>query len=244
MIIQTNHKKVWWAWGVHILTTMGTLCAMASMVNILNWQAEQALVWLMVAKVIDGIDGPLARYINVQKYTPVIDGNALDLIVDYVTCVVVPILFAVRFNLLPEHLEMTLSILVIMTSAIWFSRKDIETKDLWFRGFPAEWNFVVTVLWLLNTTQPVNALIFVVFIVLTLMPSAKFAHILGAPQFRRLTIPFTITAMFAMVSMTVVLHERHNHIGKIIIVAWVVYYLTISLWRSLMQPDELELLKS
>lgn len=39
----------------------------------------------MVAKVIDGIDGPVARYVNVKKYTPVIDGNALDLVVDYVT---------------------------------------------------------------------------------------------------------------------------------------------------------------
>lgn len=213
---------------------------MASMVNILNGQAEQALVWLIVAKVIDGIDGPLARYIDVKKYTPVIDGNALDLIVDYVTCVVVPVLFAVRFDLLPEHLELPLTILVLMTSAIWFSRKDIETKDFWFRGFPAEWNFVVTVLWLLATTTIVNMGVFVVFIILTMIPAAKFAHILSAPQFRKITIPFTGVAMSTMLIMILSLHQRHNHIGKLIIISWVAYYLSIGLWRSITQPDELE----
>lgn len=227
------------AWGVHVLTTTGALCAMASMINILNMQAEQALVWLMVAKIIDGIDGPLARYVNVKKYTPVIDGNALDLVVDFVTCVVVPVLFAVRFNLLPAHMEMMLSIFVIMSSAIWFSRKDIETADKWFRGFPAEWNFVVTILWLLATSAFVNAAVFAVFIILTLMPSAKFAHILGAHQFRVLTIPLTAISMFTMTVMTLFLSERHNYTGKVIIVTWVIYYLGISIWRSFLQPDEI-----
>lgn len=237
---QSNRKNVFLAWCVHTLTTTGALCAMASMVNILNGQPEQSLVWLMVAKVIDGIDGPVARYVNVKKYTPVIDGNALDLVVDYVTCVVVPVLFAVKFSLLPVGLELILSILVIMTSAIWFSRKDIETKDLWFRGFPAEWNFVVTVLWLLNTAPLLNAGFFVIFIILTLMPAAKFAHILSAHQFRTLTVPFTVVAMTTMVLMTLAPNERHNHMGKLIIIVWVVYYLILSLWRSFMLPDELE----
>jgi len=237
-LVKNNRIGVGLSWATHIFTTTGMLCAMTSMVNILNGNPAQALVWLMAAQVIDGVDGPIARYVNVKKYTPVIDGNILDLVVDYVTCVVVPILFAVRFNLLPVHFEIILSSAVIMTSAIWFSRKDIETKDMWFRGFPTAWNLVVTVLWLIGASQALNAGIFIVFIVLTMMPAAKFAHLLSAPQFRKITVPFSIIAMFTMVYMTVIAQHRHGHFGKVIIVSWVAYYLSIAIWRSL-QADEI-----
>ena len=234
-----NYKtKVYLSWAVHIFTTTGTLCAMSSMINILNGQPAQALVWLMVAQVIDGVDGPMARYINVKKYTPVIDGNLLDLVVDYVTCVIAPILFAVKFDMLPERFEVILSSLVIMTSAIWFSRKDIETKDMWFRGFPTAWNLVVTVLWLIGTSQNINVGIFIAFIILTMMPAAKFAHLLSAPQFRKTTVTLSIIAMITMVYMTVIAQHRHGHFGKLIIVSWAAYYLSISIWRSL-QGDEI-----
>ena len=55
----------------------------------------------MVAMIIDGLDGPLARKFDVSTHVPRIDGNVMDLIIDYVTCVVAPAFFMHEFGLLP-----------------------------------------------------------------------------------------------------------------------------------------------
>ncbi len=47
-------------------------------------------LWLVVAFVVDGIDGPLARRYDVKTYAPQFDGVLLDLIIDYLTYVFIP----------------------------------------------------------------------------------------------------------------------------------------------------------
>jgi len=39
---------------------------------------------------------------------------------------------------------------LVFTSAIWFARRDMMSDDFWFRGFPAAWNLVAPVMFLLN----------------------------------------------------------------------------------------------
>ena len=38
-------------------------------------------LWLVVAFVVDGVDGPLARKYHVKKFAPMFDGVLLDLII-------------------------------------------------------------------------------------------------------------------------------------------------------------------
>lgn len=66
---------------------------MFSLVEIIHGHPSRALLWLMLAQIIDGIDGPMARSGDVKRLVPLIDGNALDLMLDYVTCVAAPALF-------------------------------------------------------------------------------------------------------------------------------------------------------
>ena len=42
-------------------------------------------LWLVVALIVDGIDGPLARRYHVKTMCPTYDGVLLDLIIDYLT---------------------------------------------------------------------------------------------------------------------------------------------------------------
>ena len=97
----------------------------------------------------DRIDGPAARAWSVRDHVRRIDGYTLDLIVDFVTCVVIPVLFLHRFGMLPEGWSLTIGAFMLFTSALWMSRTDQMTDDLFFNGFPGAWNLVVPTLFLL-----------------------------------------------------------------------------------------------
>lgn len=226
------------SWLIHAFTTVGVLCAFYSVVAAIDGNPESSLLWLVLAQIIDGIDGPLARKFMVKKYVPVLDGNVLDLVIDYVTCVFVPVIFMLRFELVPPGLNMVVCSLILASSAIWFARKDIETKDMWFRGFPAGWNLVVTVMWLFGLSPAINTLISVVLVVVTITPQIKFFHILGSPQNRKMTILLSGMMILSIGTMMIYPTQRHNIIAKATIIVWVIYAAVMSVWRTL-QPDEI-----
>jgi phosphatidylcholine synthase len=231
-------KKKLAAWSVHYFTATGTLCALYAMFAINADHPRAALIWLMVAFVIDGLDGQLARKFNVKKHAAIIDGNVLDLVIDYMTCVIVPVLFAIHFDIFPKHLAGFICSLIVFVSALWFSRKDIETRDYWFRGFPTAWNLVIPALWLLNTSIAINAAVAALFIVLTITPKAKFFHVLRAPQFQPYTIILSAILVGLMSFMILNPREEHLFVGKLFIIVWTIYATAVSIWRSL-QPDEI-----
>ena len=91
---------------------------------------------------VDGIDGTLARWARVKEHAPRIDGEAFDLIVDYLNYVFVPAIFICRAGLVPQALALPAgggdpALLVYV-----FVRRDMKTEDNYFRGFPALWNVV------------------------------------------------------------------------------------------------------
>ncbi len=225
------------AWAVHLFTTTGVIWALLATVSIAKHRAGLALFWLLIAQVVDGLDGPLARKFNVRRFAPVIDGNVLDLVIDYLTCVVVPMVFALRFGMYPAGLRMWMIAAVLYVSALWFARRDIETKDIWFRGFPAAWNLVITFFWILDTHPTANVFISLILIVLTLTPQVKFFHAMSSKQFRRISLPFTILMML-MAAWMVRFHDRYNSFGHFVVIAWVLYTIVLSIWRSTL-PDEL-----
>ena len=226
------------AWSIHYFTATGALCALYALVEIATSHPRAALLWLMASQVIDGVDGQLARRYKVVEHTPLFDGNVLDLVIDYTTCALVPVLFAMKFDLFPPGLELVISSLIIFVSVIWFARKDIETRDFWFRGFPTAWNLVVTIFWLFLRGSPwVCAGLAAVFIVLTVTPRVKFFHIMRSPQFRTSTILLSSLLLIDMSFMISNRQIRHNILAQSVVLIWSVYSIAICIWRSL-QPDE------
>ena len=55
---------------------------------------------------------------------------------------------------------------LVATSAIWFARRDMMSEDNWFRGFPAAWNLVAPVMFLMEARTSVGAIITLVLSVL------------------------------------------------------------------------------
>lgn len=199
---------------------------MLSLVAVLRQDARAALLWLVVAQVIDGIDGPIARWLRVDIVLPNLDGYTLDLVVDYVTCVVVPAAFLYRFQLVPGWAMMPSVSLVLFTSALWFSRKDMLTEDHWFRGWPAVWNLAVPCMYLAGTHHVINLVVLVLCASFT-MTNLPFVHPLQVTDGRVFTAAVTVVWLITLVTLTMML-PRHTAWGDLFLLGPPCYYLGLT----------------
>ena len=170
---------------------------MLALQAVLEQRATAAMVLLLVTQLIDGIDGPMARATSVKERVPKIDGYVLDLVIDFVTCVIVPAAFIYQFHLLPARFAVALVGLAVFTSAIWFSRTDMMTPDYWFRGFPAVWNLAAPTLYLLHVRQG-DAAIVVILLSVASLTDLPFPHPVRAVWMRPFTLTVTVLWLTAM----------------------------------------------
>ena len=131
------------AWVVHAITASSAVFALLALGAIQAGDLRLALLWLLAALAVDGIDGTLARRADVKRNAANIDGETLDLVVDYLTYVFVPTVFLISADLLPERLAWPLAGLIQLCALYSFVRRDLKSEDNYFRGFPGLWNIVV-----------------------------------------------------------------------------------------------------
>lgn len=162
-------------WSVHALTASGAVIAFLAFIAVEQSQPRLALLWLGVALIVDGIDGPLARLAKVGERTPRLDGSTLDLVVDYLNYVFVPAVLIYRAGLLPASYGLVFVALILLSSLYTFARTDMKTADNFFRGFPALWNAIAFYLFMLRPGPLAGAVAVAVFAVLTFAP-VHFVH--------------------------------------------------------------------
>src|SRR5256886_7065699 len=133
------------------------------------------------------IDGTLARAVGVKQVLPFFDGTRLDDIVDYFTYVIVPVLFVLRFDLLPPALALPVALCPVLASAYGFCRTDAKTADHYFRGFPSYWNVFAFYAFALPLSRGATALWIAALTLLVFAP-LKFLYPSRAPYFRGLSI--------------------------------------------------------
>jgi phosphatidylcholine synthase len=239
------HHPVAKGYLVHCVTASGAICGMFGLIAVADKQPRAAVLWLAVAMILDGVDGPVARAWSVRECVPRIDGYALDLIIDYVTCIVIPVLFLHRFAMLPHGWSLYIGAFMLFSSALWMSRTDQMSSDHFFNGFPCEWNMIVPTLYLLNAEKWVVAAACVV-LALTQFTNIKFPHPMQVRLFRPLTVGITIVWLAAVLFM---IGERHANplgiypldrpaplIGVVLLIVCPVYIVGLGIWRTL-KPD-------
>jgi len=192
---------------------------------------KEAILWLMVAMILDGIDGPYARKWKVAETVPRIDGYTLDLIIDYVTCIVIPVLFMHRFHMLPRHWSIVIGSFVLFMSALWMSRTDQMTHDHWFNGFPCEWNMIVPTLYLLDASGWFAAFACVV-LCLTQLTNVKFPHPMQVRLFRPVTITVTVVWLASVLYMTA-RHPATPLFGTLLLILCPCYIVGLGVWRTI-----------
>ena len=77
-------KDIYLTWFFHLLTSVGVICDFFALKNTIDGEIYKAFIWLGLSLMIDGIDGPIARFLKVDKKLPHIDSHMLDSIVDYI----------------------------------------------------------------------------------------------------------------------------------------------------------------
>lgn len=169
------------AFSVHIFTALGAAVALIAMVEAVREQWAAMFLWLGLALVIDGVDGTLARRYDVANVLPNWSGDALDLVIDYVTYVFIPAYAIVAGDLMPPWIAMPLGAAVVVSGALYFADRRMKTDDYHFRGFPALWNVVAFYLFLLQPPPWIAAALVAAFVVLTFLP----VHVLHPMRVRR-----------------------------------------------------------
>jgi len=224
------------AWAIHAFTALGIVPALLSIDALLRGDARASLLWLGVALLIDGLDGPLARRYEVTRFAPRFDGATLDMVIDYLTYTAIPALMVWQLGLVPEGWGIAAASYIMLTALYCFGNRDMKTHDNYFQGFPATWNVVVLYFIILGTGPMTNLITIAALGVLTFVP-LKFVHPLRVKRMRLITIFMTATWSVSSVWLVVSFNARPLLESEpAAFGAWLfasIYFAGISLFRSI-----------
>jgi phosphatidylcholine synthase len=173
--------------AIHLLTASGAALALLSALAAFQGDWSAVFIWLGLALLVDGVDGPLARRYRVRERLPKWDGAAIDVVIDYTTYVFVPAIIVARALELTPLLGAALGIVVAVTAALYYADTRMKQPDNSFRGFPVVWNMAVFVLFAFLPPPEVTTAVILVLAILTFMP-INFVHPVRVERWRRVTL--------------------------------------------------------
>jgi phosphatidylcholine synthase len=184
-------KKVTWpqakAFSVHLLTASGSFLAFLSVVAASEQRWAAMFWWLGLALFVDGIDGPMARRLQVKLVLPTWSGDTLDNIIDYVTYVLIPAFALYQRGFMGEGLSFLSAAIIVVTSAIYYADTGMKTKENFFKGFPVVWNMLVFTLFIAEPGEWAAFAVVVAAAVLTFVP-IHFLHPVRVQRLRPLNL--------------------------------------------------------
>ncbi len=218
------------AFAVHIFTASGAAIAFLAMLAAIEKAWPEMFLWLGLALVVDGIDGPMARKLRVVTLLPRWSGDVLDLVMDFLTYVFVPAYAISHAGVLPEPLAVPAGLAIVVTAALYFADRQMKTDDNYFRGFPALWNAVAFYLILLPPMPWLAAAFVVVLLVATFLPF-PFVHPVRVRRLRGLTI--SLLAGWAILALYAITQGMKPNGGvTAALCAIAVYFLAVGMLRK------------
>ncbi len=211
------------AFSVHLLTASGSFLAFLSLVAASEKQWTSMFFWLGLALFVDGIDGPIARKLQVKEILPTWSGDMLDNIIDYVTYVLIPAYALYQFELMGPGFSFLSAAIIMVSSAIYYADTGMKTKEHFFKGFPVVWNMVVFSLFVLfepaksnvsATSQWVSFAVVVTAGLLTFVP-INFIHPVRVERLRPFNLGMTLLwCAFGVLALAqATLASFYNQIG-------------------------------
>ncbi|MGH6678390.1 MAG: CDP-alcohol phosphatidyltransferase family protein, partial [Bradyrhizobium sp.] len=175
------------AFSVHVFTALGAALALLALLEAVRAHWAAMFLWLGLALIIDALDGPLARRLDVVRLQPNWSGDVLDLVVDFVTYVFVPAYAITASGLLLPWAAPILGGGIAVSGALYFADRRMKSADNHFRGFPGLWNLVAFYLFLLRWPPVISSLATVILIAATFLPF-HVLHPVRTVRLRRLTL--------------------------------------------------------
>ena len=180
-------SKVLLSYCVHLFTVSGVVFSFLALICALDQNIPAVFFFLAIALFVDGIDGTLARLVDVKKNTPNINGEILDNIIDYLNYVFIPSFVIYWCDLVPEGLELMSVCIILLVSCYTFANNNIKTSDYYFSGFPALWNVLILYFYLLEFSPLLNFYLILFFALLTFIPF-KYLHPFRVVEFRKTSL--------------------------------------------------------
>jgi phosphatidylcholine synthase len=218
------------AYGVHVLTALGAALGLLALQAVIAGNLAAAFAWLAVALVVDALDGPLARALDVKALAKRYDGAQLDLVVDFITYVFVPAAMLLREDVMAQPWGLACGLVVTLTSALYFADTGMKTDDWWFRGFPAVWNLVV--FYVVALAPPVWLSLAVVTVATVLMfAPVVFVHPVRVRRWRIATLG--LLALWSGAALwTIWRGMRPGAVASAILLATAAYFILLGLARA------------
>jgi phosphatidylcholine synthase len=176
------------AFSVHLLTASGSFLAFVSVVAASEGRWTAMFWWLGLALFVDGIDGPIARKLQVKEILPTWSGDLLDNIIDYMTYVLIPAFALYQRGFMGERLSFLSAAIIVVSSAIYYADTGMKTKENFFKGFPVVWNMIVFTLFVIEPGEWVSFAVVVVAGILTFVP-VNFLHPVRVERLRGINLP-------------------------------------------------------
>ena len=175
------------ALSVHLLTATGAVFAMLSLLAAVEGAWSGMFLWLLLALIVDGADGPLARRWDVARHAARFDGDRLDLVIDYLTYVFIPVYALYASGLVPGWAGWGMLIVVPFASALYFADTRMKTEDASFLGFPGCWNMVALVVFVLEPDPWLTLAVSILLAAAMFLP-LRFVHPVRTARWRPLTL--------------------------------------------------------
>jgi phosphatidylcholine synthase len=216
---------------VHCFTASGGALGLAALFAAADARFPAMFAFLGAAFVIDAIDGTLARRAKVEESVPHIDGVVLDLVVDFLTYVIVPLVALWRSGLLVPPLAVLVCCVVCSASALYFADRRMKTHDLWFRGFPAIWNVLVFYM-LVFRPEPLVATAVVITAACLMFVPVVFVHPLRVVRLRLATMTATGAWSAAAIAAVDQGLSQADFAIKVVLAGVGLYFLVLPLFRN------------
>ncbi|MFD2840763.1 CDP-alcohol phosphatidyltransferase family protein [Populibacterium corticicola] len=211
-----QRQRVTYAWLVHIFTMTGVIWACLAIAALFQGEILQMWMWLGIALIVDGLDGNLARKADVKKYAPNFDGTVLDIMVDYLTWTFIPALFMyIHLPLGGSWTSAAMFALICTSSVFTYCNVKLKTHDYYFMGFPAAWNIVAVVMWIVGSGSALNVTVTIVLALLTVAP-LTFVHPFRVARL----MPMNIATAFGWIVTTAILLIQHPERALVVEVIW------------------------
>jgi phosphatidylcholine synthase len=214
---------------VHLLTASGAVLALLALRAATQHDWQMMFLWLGIALIVDAIDGPIARRLAVETVLPRFSGERLDLIVDYLTYVVVPAYALTEATILPEVWRLPAAAAILLSSLYHVVDLNSKTEDGYFVGFPAIWNVVLLYLFALSPRPAISLAIVGSFVALTFVPFLA-VHPFRVARLRAVTC--IVTALWAIAAGAAIMQPFPSPIWvQVLLVATAIYLSLIGLSR-------------
>ena len=220
------------AWSVQAFTASGAVAGFLAIVAISAHEWQKAMLWLLIALIIDGIDGTFARMFRVKKVLPNFDGKAMDYVIDFANYAIIPTYFFYECGVVDESWRMPCVVVMLIVSAFYYGTPGMVSDDFHFVGFPVLWNIVVHYMFFVFTFSSfINVTLIFLFAILHFVP-IKYPYPSRTSKMMWMNVANTVLCMVSNAAV-IWLYPEVNIWWTAISIATIVYFIAVGLHSTL-----------